>query len=166
MVTQSLYEDFIIFAYDTKEYTPNTLSNKLKHLKKFLLYCQEKSIHDNGSYKTFRKPSNETNNITLTIKQLVHLTSLDLSTEKRLQSVRDLFCIGCSTGLRFSDFSVLLPGNIQDDYITISTEKMDRTVRIPITDYTRQILMRYPNGQLPTMTNQEMNRVRVFLLVR
>lgn len=159
MVTQNLYEDFVIFAYDTKEYAPNTLSNKLKHFKKFLSFCQERGIHDNSSYKKFRKPSNETNNITLTIAQLKHLTMLDLSAEKRLERARDLFVIGCTTGLRFSDFSVLLPGNIQDDYITISTEKMDRTVRIPISDYTRQILMRYPNGQLPTMTNQEMNRI-------
>lgn len=116
-----------------------------------------KGITTNAKFKDFKKPSSETTIVTLTQQQLDTLFYLDLSGEKKLEKARDLFVLGCATGLRFSDYSRISPANIKADFIVISTEKTDAQVRIPLTDYSREILKRYPNG-LPRISNVNLNR--------
>jgi hypothetical protein len=72
----------------------------------------------------------KTENIYLNDSELLALYNLDLSNSKRLDNVRDLFLIGCYTGLRFSDFSVLSKKNITEDYIEIEAHKVRETVAI------------------------------------
>ncbi len=44
--------------------------------------------------------------------ELDAIATLDLSNNSRLDRIRDLFLIGCHTGLRFSDYSQLRPENL------------------------------------------------------
>lgn len=52
-------------------------------------------------------------------EELREIEALDLSQQPKLERVRDLFLVGCYTGLRYSDYSVLKPGTIQNDLIEI-----------------------------------------------
>lgn len=68
------------------------------------------------------------------------------------ERLRDLFVIGCLTGLRFSDYSTLTPDNFQDGYIVKRTKKTNVTVRIPMHDYVKEIIRKY-DGHVPVGYN-------------
>ena len=62
-------------------------------------------IHD--KCHSFEMSFSETEKVFLTKEELFNLYNLDLSDNNRLEKVRDIFCFGCFTGLRFSDISAL-----------------------------------------------------------
>jgi len=84
--------------------------------------------------------------------------NLDLKNDKQLEGVRDLFIIGCFTGLRFSDLSELKKENIIDgNKIKIKTNKANEIVIIPLHRYVREIIRKY-NGEIPkALSNPKMN---------
>lgn len=157
MIDGNFIDAFCSYMYNEKNYSHNSLGGKVKHLKSYMNFLLSKEITTNQKFKNFKKPSNETTIFALSQEQLDTLFYLDLSGEKRLEKARDLFVLGCSTGLRYSDYSAIKPGNIKDDCIVISTEKMDRQVKVPLNDYSRAIIAKYPNG-LPTMSNVNLNK--------
>jgi integrase len=100
--------------------------------------------------------------IYLTEDELTKLFQLDLSGNPRLSRIRDLFLVGCYTGLRFSDFTELKPGNYKKtpdgkEYIEMMTQKTGTKVTIPVKSEVREIVSRY-NYQLPkAISNQKFN---------
>lgn len=76
-----------------------------------------------------------------------------------LDRVRDLFLVGCWTGLRFSDFSRIAPENIKGDFIEIETQKTAEPVVIPIHTTVKQIMKKYkgkyPNSLPPAISNEK-----------
>jgi integrase len=100
--------------------------------------------------------------IYLTEDELTRLYELDLSGNARLCRVRDLFLIGCYTGLRFSDFTELTPGNFKKSdsgkaYIEMFTRKTRVKVTIPVKSELLAILTKY-NFQPPkAISNQNFN---------
>jgi integrase len=65
--------------------------------------------------------------------------------------------VGCYTGLRYSDYSVLKPENIRDGLIEITQVKTNDPVVIPLHDAVLRIMARY-GGQLPkSFSNQKTN---------
>jgi integrase len=66
----------------------------------------------NRRFKTVKEP---TENVYLTEKELKRIYHPDLSQNSRLEKLRDLFIVGCYTGLRFADLSLLVKGNITKD---------------------------------------------------
>ncbi|MGC4020955.1 MAG: site-specific integrase [Cyclobacteriaceae bacterium] len=157
MITKSFADDYYKFMYLEKKYAHNTLGSRVKHLKSFLNFCVSEGITDNHKFREFKKPSNQTSIFALSREQLDILNALDLSNEKRLERARDLFVFGCSTGLRFSDYSKVKQANVQGDYLIVRTEKMDDIVRIPLNTYSRSILAKYPSG-IPTISNVNLNK--------
>lgn len=91
--------------------------------------------------------------------ELNELLMLDLSENKRLEKVRDLFIIGCWTGLRFSDLSVLQMNNFKGDFLEVEMEKTGDKVSIPIHHTVKGIMQRYETeNHLPrALSNQKMN---------
>lgn len=156
-INSDFIDQFVFFLFSISNCSSNTVGGKVKHIKAFLNWAFSKGITTNNKFKEFKKPTSETTIVTLTQQQLDILFYLDLSGERKLEKARDLFILGCSTGLRFSDYSRINPANIKGDFIVISTEKTDTQVRIPLNDYSRQILNRYPNG-LPKISNVNLNK--------
>ena len=84
----------------------------------------------------------------------------DFSQNKKLEKTRDLFIIGCYTGLRFSDFSQLTSDNISNGRIKIKTQKTGEIVVIPIHWTVKEILEKYSGtakGLPRPISNQKMN---------
>ena len=74
-----------------------------------------------------------------------------------MDKVRDLFIIGCNTGLRFSDYTTIQPDDIQGDRLRIVTQKTNAKVIIPLMPDAKAILQKY-NFQLPkAISNQKFN---------
>jgi integrase len=153
------YNSFIGYL-TKKDYSQNTIGKQIKVLKTFLNEATERGLNTTLEYKKrrFKRPVEEPDKIYLNLEELGRLKNLDLSRDKQLDEVRDLFIIGCFTGLRFSDFSQLKPENIVDgNKIRIRTGKTNEMVVIPMHKYIRDILRKY-NGRLPNaLSNPKMN---------
>ena len=63
-------------------------------------------------HRKFSVEREETDAVYLTEKELHALYRFDLSDNKKLENVRDLFVFGSWVGLRFSDFSNIKAENI------------------------------------------------------
>jgi integrase len=157
------YNDYTQWLVNEKKYSPNTVGKYIKHLKLFLNEATERGLNTKMDFKSkkFKKPSEETESIYLSEKELLKLYKLDLSDQKKLESVRDLFIVGCYTGLRFSDFSQIKKDDIKGDYLNIRTQKTDALIVIPIHELVKKILRKYNKlyeNSLPrSISNQKMN---------
>lgn len=153
------YNSFISFLTE-KDYSQNTIGKHIKVLKTFLNEATDRGINNTIEFKKrkFKRPVEEPDKIYLTLEELENIYTLDLRNDKQLESIRDLFIIGCFTGLRFSDFSELKKENIvHGNKFKIRTFKTDETVMIPFHKYVREILGKY-NNELPrALSNPKMN---------
>lgn len=74
---------------------------------------------------------------------------------------RDLFIVGCYTGLRFSDFSQIKRENIRNGMISLRTQKTNELVTIPVHPIVEEIMSKYKgkyaNSLPPAFANQIMN---------
>ena len=157
------YDDFLIFLSEEKEFSPNTIGKHIKILKTFLNDATEKRFNSNLDFrsKRFKIPSEESDAIYLSKSELQEMYDLDLSDNPRLDKVRDLFLVGCWTGLRFSDFSQIKEEHIGEEFIEIITQKTNEKVIIPIYPTVRSILNKYStleNGLPPAISNAKMNK--------
>ena len=96
-----------------------------------------------------------TKQIALSKDDIKQLSGVDLSNNSRLERVRDIFLLGCYTGMRYSDFKRIKASNVSDNLITIREVKdKSKTLQIPITDRVREILEKY-NMELPVISEQK-----------
>lgn len=157
-INLDFYEDFTIYLQGLK-LAANTIAKHIKVLKAILNEATEKGINTNTAYKSRRFKSSEeaTESIYLSIDELEKLHTLDLSTNERLNRVRDLFLMGAFTGLRFSDLTRIKSENIKGDYLEIEQQKTGKPVIIPLHPIVSEIWKIY-NGKLPTsISNQKFN---------
>ena len=139
--------------------TLNYVGSLMKDLKVMLKQAHADGLHTNTifQHKDFKKFSEEVDSVYLTETELTQLYHLDLTTTPGLDKARDLFLIGCYTGLRFSDFMHLRPENIKGRILTRNTLKTSERVSIPLNSKVLSILAKY-NGKLPrSITNQRLN---------
>ena len=155
------YEKFT--AYLQKEYgfSGNTIGKHIKIIKTVLNNAVEKGVNKNFAYKSkqFKIIKEETEAVYLNEQELKQISDLDLSANKRLEKARDLFIIGCYTGLRYSDYSRLTKNDIVEfdgkEMFKIRTKKTDTPILIPILPQVKKILDKYDT--LPKISNQKLN---------
>ena len=167
-ITYEFYLDFTQYLSVEHNFATNTVGKHIKTLKTFLNEATERGINTSFDFKSkrFRVARESVDSIYLTLEELDTLLKLDLSKNTRLERVRDLFLVGCFTGLRFSDFNNLAKEcfilDNGEEYIEIETQKTRRKVVIPVFDQLKQIRKRYTDlteNQLPpSMSNQKMNQ--------
>lgn len=157
------YHNFTEYLTKDLKFANNTIGGHIKRLKTFLNEATERGVNTNMAFrsKRFKIITEETDSIYLNEKELEAIYKLDLSSDSRLDRVRDLFLVGCWTGLRFSDFSNIKPENIKGDFIEIETQKTAEPVVIPIHSTVKLIMKKYkgkyPNSLPPTISNVKMN---------
>lgn len=157
------YFDFQKFLTEQKTMAVNTIGARIKNLKSVLNHAAE---HDVNTYTDFRKKrfrvlKEQTDAIYLTLEDLKDIERIDLTNKPHLDRVRDLFLIGCWTGVRFSDLKQIRQERIEKDehgeFIEITAQKTGNDVSIPILPTVRRIIDKY-NGDLPKpLSNQKMN---------
>lgn len=100
----------------------------------------------------------KSDNIYLNNQEVEALINFDRFSSAKHELVRDLFIIGCHTGLRYSDYSRIRKENIQGDFLEMIQSKTGGRITIPIHPVVRRILNKY-NYQLPkSPCNQIFNR--------
>ncbi len=163
-IDMNFYLGYKTFLTKKKGFSTNTIGKHIRALKIFLNAATERNLNTNFEYKKsgFEIPNEEVESIYLNEDELNQMFDLDLSKNPRLERVRDLFLVGCWTGLRFSDFSNITPENIKGDFIEIKTQKTKKTVVIPIHSTVKIIMERYKgkfdNSLPPAISNAKMNQ--------
>lgn len=162
-INLDFYYDLKQYCYDVEKFTDNYFGSVIKFLRTCMNESFEDKIHNNQQHnsKRFVTIKVDIENVYLSKEQLEHLAVLDLTKKTKLDRVRDLFLVGCWTGLRFSDFSNIKAKNIDGDFIEIKTRKTGETVAIPIHRTVRAIMDKYvgktANSLPPAISNQKMN---------
>lgn len=152
------YDNFNEYLIKTNLHV-NTIGKRIAILKTILNDATERGLNKTLTYKSkkFKVQREKTENIYLNESELLDLYQLDLTKNKKLDNIRDLFLIGCFTGLRFSDWSKVKKSNIVNDNIEIETQKTRELVSIPLHPIVIKILDKH-NWTLPkSISNQKTN---------
>lgn len=163
-INLEFYVDFKDWCYKKKYFTDNYFGKHIKTIKNFMNDGLDMGLHKNLSFKhrKFIAHKAEVDNVYLDEAKLQIIADWTFKEdETRLTKVRDMFLVGCWTGLRFSDFSNIQPKNIQGDFIEIKTKKTGETVAIPIHPTIKAIMKRYEgvthNSLPPAISNAKFN---------
>ncbi len=159
-INLDFYESFLKYLHN-RGYAVNTISGYIKNIKVFMNEAFDRRLTNNIEYKSkrFKKVSETTDKIYLNLNEIDKLYSLDLSNNKKLEKVRDLFIIGCYTGLRFSDLKQITPNNFINNgtQLKVKTEKTGEFVVIPLHKTVKEIVQKYENSIPDVLSNQKMN---------
>ena len=128
----------------------------------------------NKNYSMFKLNFPPSNREYLTKDELAKITSLDLSNDKTLDAVRDIFMFSCYTGLRFCDAMELSLEDIMmindEQHIRVDQIKTNERREIPLLTPAIGIINKYNSAHfrlikhkiLPSYSNQ---RVNIYLKV-
>ena len=157
------YYDFQEFYTGVQGFLNNGFGRVIKNIKVILNDATDKGYNTHLMYKNknFKTVREEVNNIYLSEEELQRMTDLDLSYNRSLERVRDLFIVGCYTGLRFSDFSELKKEHIVGNTFKVKTIKTNEWVTIPLMSFVKDIMEKYKDNanSLPkSCVNQTMNK--------
>jgi integrase len=155
------YEKFRDYAFEKRNTLNNYFGKIIAGIKTFMNWSFERGYHKNLEYKKFKAIQNNIEVIYLTKDELMKLYDFPFES-KRLEYVRDFYCFGCFTGLRFSDIKQLKISNVFDDYIKLNIQK-SKTIDhiIPLNKFAKAILNKYIETlyePLPTISGQKFNQ--------
>lgn len=159
-------EVFINWAYTSKNYRSNTIPASFSVLKVWLNDAARQGLIKDDTFKSYISKSDEVDNIYLTEDEISRLYALDIpmlkskgiiDAKSTIEETRDLFIIGCWTGLRQSDLNhlekALFDVEATDPTITVVTEKTSEKVKIPMHRYIKELYAKY-EGQFPKMRDK------------
>lgn len=158
-INRNFYNDFINYLTNEKKYTKNYIGTIIQKLKTVMGYAYEEGKHSNLEFKKnyFSKVNEVVSFPFLNNGELMKIECLDLDNDE-LDSVRDIFLIGCNTGLRIGDLLNLLKNpeiyNQEGrDFFKIKQSKTSNLVVIPINCVVKKIIEKR-NGILPKYIHQ------------
>jgi integrase len=141
-------------------YSDSYLSNQIKFIRLFMNEATELGYNRQLIFKSrkFGFTTPETAKIYLTEAEINSIQQLHIEGSIILSATRDLFIVGCRTGLRFSDLVRLNPSNFNESekILRITTQKTNKLVYIPLTADVMEICRKY-NYSLPYVSNGVFN---------
>lgn len=154
------YNALTEYLIKEKKLASNSVGKDIQVLKLILNEALDLHLTSNTSFKTkrFVVLREASDSIYLDKDELAELKNHDLSDKPSLERVRDLFLVGCYTGLRYSDYSILTSENIKNGYIQISQTKTGSPVTIPVHKAITGLLEKYKGTFPKPLTNQKTNQ--------
>jgi len=147
----------------------NTINKYHSRLRTLLLRALAEGIITKQPYANFKLITEKTNREFLSLEDLTKLVDKDLSHNKSLDKVKDIFVFSCYTGLRFQDAQNLKTDNLtsynKKAFLRFAQEKIGRAIDIPLLPVAERILDKYKdeperkilNKLLPKISNQKVN---------
>ena len=159
-IDEDFFESLRDYSYEIKKMKQNYFAKVIKVLKSYLNWATEKGYNTNREFEKFRAVEHDIDIVYLTFEELMKLYEKDFESD-RLSHVRDFYCMGCFTGLRFSDLSKLHLANISEDHIILSIQKTKtQNHAIKLNKYAKAILEKYKGTiyePLPVISSQKFN---------
>lgn len=160
-ITGDFFESLRDYSFEIKKMKQNYFAKVIKVLKSFLNWATEKGYNTNREFEKFRAVEHDIDIIYLTFDELMKLYEKEFESDI-LSHVRDFYCMGCFTGLRFSDLSKLHLANISEDHIVLSIQKTKtQNHAIKLNKYAKTILGKYKGTiyePLPVISSQKFNQ--------
>lgn len=156
------FMDYLFYKAEKPDGTIGLLTNSagkvVRLLKGFVNYQVAKGTIPAVDLTYFKVVEEETDAIYLSENELAKIYNLNLSDDKELEEIRDVFIVGCFTGLRYSDLSTLSPEHIDvaNETINLKQRKVHKAVIIPMIDYVPEILEKY-DYDLPKIPSYKFN---------
>jgi len=150
------YDHFTNYCVNDLKLMNNTSAKYMKMIKTFSKWALDRGYSKNVTYLKFKTREKDADIIYLTDEELFKIYNCDLSKKPMLERVRDIFCFGCFTGLRYSDIAKLRKEHIKGDEINMISEKTTDNLNIPLNGYSRGILKKY-DFLLPVISIQKAN---------
>lgn len=159
-IDYQFFESFKNFLLEHRNLNNTTVAKQLSTVKTFLNYAKARGITVSERYKDFQIKRDTLEVIALTFEEFELLYKMDLTNNKRLDQVRDVFCFSCVTGLRYSDLDLLRWEHIKEDEIRFTVKKTKDLLTIPLNQYSIAILNKYKGMErpLPVISNQKTNQ--------
>lgn len=164
-ITWQLRKDFLNWLYSPpRNHAINNAQKILHNVKRFMKEAHRAGLHDNAIYLEpgfGLKRVKVKNKVRLSFDELEALSvKLDLSDKPRLERIRDLFIVGCYTGLHFSDWHKIGRDQIIVDdgaeLLELMTQKTSEPIVIPLLPELKEVLNKY-DYRLPRITIQKFN---------
>lgn len=140
-LTQAFLNDFTAYLF-SQGFSDSYSHKVISTLKMFVRLADSRGIYENSPLLKAKAEvkKREADKVYLNEVELRILANMQL--EGRLANVRDLFLVGCLTGLRFSDYSHIKPENIQPiehagkkvECLVITTKKTQQKVILPLSN--------------------------------
>jgi integrase len=164
-INMGFYNNFVNFlteaTHSRGKYKPNVIGKFQKELKAVMRYAHENGYTSNDAYKRrdFKVFRENVETIYLDENELSKLMRLELPDNQA--QVRDSFLASCYTGLRYGDTARLTTKHInyQTNQITITTQKTNTQVIVPIHPIVREIFECYGKCPPKVQCNQATNRM-------
>jgi integrase len=137
-------EDFVFYLKSDCRHMQNTVKGHIERLHAIL---QKAALHGYPVNNTFREVTiqeEEIGAVYLSMTEITRIYYFENLTRSQ-KEIRDLFVIGCLTGLRYSDYSHLTQNNFieNNSQIRIKTRKTGAVVQLPSHKFVREILEKY-----------------------
>ncbi|WP_299767009.1 site-specific integrase [uncultured Dokdonia sp.] len=154
------YEKLRDYAFEERNTLNNYFGRTISVIKAFMNWSLDRGYHSNTEFRKFKRMQDNIEVIYLTMDELMTLYRKDFRSH-RLNHVKDFYCFGCFTGLRFSDIKALRISNVFEDYLKLNIQKT-KTIdqMIPLNDYAKDILSKYKDTlyePLPSISGQKFN---------
>ena len=162
-ITMDFYNNLLDYYFNDKDCCNTTTGNLIKNLKAFLAWAEERGYHTSFDYKkkSFKKLTEEPEIFFLNYDELLFLYNHNLKGLEHFDEVRDLFCFGCFTGMRYSDIQSVKPEHLNGDTIRYRVIKTKESNVIPLNPYSKNILDKYvgklEDKCLPAISQKEVN---------
>ena len=130
----------------TKGLALNTIGKQIKNLKVFLNWCFDNNHLPPFSLKPFVTKTEDIDTVFLSAENLESIRKVELIGEQDI--IRDLFLIGCETGLRYSDFINIKPTDFRSNILEVrpkKTRKLGKSnlLLIPVSAELKRIVDKY-----------------------
>ncbi|MBP1637262.1 MAG: tyrosine type site-specific recombinase [Bacteroidetes bacterium] len=145
--------DELVEFFKSKDLLQNTITSILRKVFSSFNRMDREGFVVCADYKNYSLKKEKVTTIFLTNDEVKTIYSLNLQKENSL--VRDLFVVGCLTGMRYSDFSTLSAKNISGNVIIKKTRKTGAHVEVPIHPIVSEILKKY--GDFPPYRDTQQN---------
>lgn len=152
-INYTFCEDFIEWM-SKKDLCANTRGSHVKFVKAAMNEAFKNKLHQNEDFRTFRKEMEQVDAVYLTNEEVTKIAELPLCGAHKI--ARDIFIVGCHTGMRFSDYSRLSMNDISDGVIHLITQKCKTPVDLPAHPRVLEVLNRYDDS-MPQITSQKFN---------
>lgn len=150
--TDNVLEDYIYFLKD-KNLMLSTVSTIVDKTKYMFRRMKQEGHKIDSSIFDISVPVEQGISVYVTSEEIERIYKLKVSNEQEV--ARDLFVVGCLTGMRFSDYSKLTSKNIVGNTIQRKTLKTGEVVIVPIHRIVGEIILKY-NG-FPSYDNSLQN---------
>lgn len=159
-INDTFFENLSRYSFQERRIKNNYFSKIVAVLKTMMRWSIKKEYTQNRKCEDFKASEHDIDIVYLTFDELMKLYHYEFDSD-RLAHVRDFYCMGCFTGLRFSDLSKLYLANITDDHIVLSIQKTrTQNHAIKLNKYAKAILEKYKGTifePLPRISSQKFN---------